>query len=223
MSVTENLEGKGQAQEGQLTPPTGPEQSPPGGKVSSEQSPTHTKEQVDMAVHAALSAAGRAAGDFEKREQAVKAREDADAQREKAKYEADLEAASDDVEKTALIKARQIASTAVTRAERAEQELRDLREKGKLSDAEVAKTKLEVDTWEVAKRLDVDPEALLKTAKLTDGSKEAIETIASTLPKKGEAKAPLLTVSGGKTRGGLGDLSPKERMAELNKRILDKT
>ncbi len=170
-------------------------------KETSEQTPTFTKEQMEgvakKAAEDALSAAGRTAKDFEQREGAIKTEREKIAQEQKTRDEAELESARDDVGKLSGIKARQKARDAATELAKTKSELEV--EKAKTKEAlevDVTHTK-EQNAREVASRLGVNAETLIK---FTDGSVKAMEELAKSLPKKAETK-PLLTDSS-KTAGG---------------------
>jgi len=186
------------------------------GQTSEQTTEAFTREQHETekqkAVSDALSAAGRTAKALETREAAVRVTEEKATQAQKAKDDAELEAARGDSDEMSRIQTRQQLREAKAKLAKAEQELSEEREKGKQRDAEAAQTTLEVNAWKAAKRLDVDAETLLKLVKFTDGSKEAIEAIGQTLPKKGEAKPPLKTDSG-KTIGG-GEKSNEQKLKE---------
>ena len=167
-----------------------------GTKETSETTQTFTKETERTAISDALSRVGRTAADFEKREQAITAKEEADAQRDKAKYEASLEDARDDPEKTTAIKAKELLRTATSKLAEVTKERDLLSEKVTAAATQTQKIDRTKIAAEIAAKHSVDVDTLVK---FTDGSLEAMEELAQTL--KGESK-PLLSDSG-KTIGGV--------------------
>ena len=170
-------------------------------KETSEKTLTFTQEQVaasnQKAREDALSAAGRTAKDFEQREGAIKAERDQMVQEQKAKDSAELEAARDDVDKLSGIKAKQKARDSAAKLANVESELEGLKAKTKEAQEVGAIHTKEQNAREVATRLGVNAETLIK---FTDGSVKAMEELAKSLPNKTETK-PLLTDSS-KTAGG---------------------
>ncbi|KKM74989.1 hypothetical protein LCGC14_1394750 [marine sediment metagenome] len=171
-----------------------------GDKGTSKQTQTFTKEQVaesnQKAAQDALSVAGRTAKDFEQRESAIKAEREQMVQAQKARDEAELEEARDDVDKTTRLKAQQKHRETATELARLKQELEAEQTKAKEAQEVGAKHTKEQNAREVATRLNVDVNTLLR---FTDGSTTAMEELAKSLPKK-DVK-PLLTDSS-KTTGG---------------------
>lgn len=187
-----------------------------GEKGTSEKPQTFTSEQMaesnTKAVSDALSKAGRTDTDLTKKAEAVQASQERLTQAQKARDEAEIEDNRDNPDMLKAIKARQNETAASAKLATLEQELRELKERN--TEGEKNRTQLtqESNTREIAARLTVDPQLLAKLATLTDGSKEAIEAEAQTLPKTGEAKK--LFVDSGRTLGGENwrDLSPKDKI-----------
>ena len=170
-------------------------------KGTSTEPKTFTEEQVtasnQKAVSDALSAAGRTAKALEAQQQSITADKERIAQNLKNSDEAELEANRDDPEKLSAVRERQSRRTAETKL--AEKELELKNEQAKNTEAQEAgavHTK-EQNAREVATRLNVDAETLMK---YTDGSKEAMEDLAKSLPKKVETKT--VTTDSGETIGG---------------------
>ncbi len=180
-----------------------------GTKGTSEQPETFTKDSQEKAVSDALSKAGRDAKSItDKTSKAEKLLENAQGIMDKAKAkqqqddEAELEAAKGDNERLSALQERQAHRGTKSELAESKRELSDRDERLKLIDGEKAEATKESSAREIATRLDVDANSLVKLAKLTDGSKEAIEEIASSLPKKGETKPSLKLDPGGVTGGG---------------------
>lgn len=194
------------------------QESSKGEQRTSKETQTFSPEQVagiaKKATEDALSAAGRTAKDFEQREGAIKAERDRMAQEQTAKDEAELEAARDDLDKLSVIKTRQKTRDTAAELAKTKSELEAEKAKTKeVQEAGVVHTK-EQNAREVASRLEVDAETLIK---FTDGSVKAMEELAKSLPKKVETK-PLVVDSGkGSAVGTLTvehvkQMSPKEEM-----------
>ena len=177
-----------------------------GDKGTSKQPETFTKEQVvevkRKAGEDALSAAGRTVALLAKREEALQAREDRAVADQKAKDEAELEDAGDDVDKTTRLKARQTHRETVAELARVKQQVKGLEEDKAESEKKTAVSTQEIRTREIATRLEVDANSLTNLVKFTDGSTEAIEALAQTLTPK---KEPLLVDNSKTIGGGLSD------------------
>ncbi|KKN71491.1 hypothetical protein LCGC14_0420700 [marine sediment metagenome] len=173
-----------------------------GTKGTSEQPETFTKEEVaeaaKKAAEDALSAAGRTAKNFEQREGAIKAEREKMAQEQKAKDEAELEDAREDDDKLSRIKARQKARDTATELAKTTSELEVEKAKTKEAQEVGATHTKEQNAREVASRLGVNADTLIK---FTDGSVKAMEELAKSLSKKTETKTLLSDSS--KTAGGV--------------------
>ncbi len=119
---------------------------------------------------------------------------------EKDQEDDELRRAEGDEKQLSAIKERQIRRQAESNLANKNTELEELTEKLRQAEDISGQYTKEQNAREIATRLEVDPKRLVKLAKLTDGSKEAIEELASELPKKGETKS--LKVDSSKTIGG---------------------
>ncbi len=119
---------------------------------------------------------------------------------EKDQEDDELRRAEGDEKQLSAIKERQIRRQAESNLANKNTELEELTEKLRQAEDISGQYTKEQNAREIATRLEVDPKRLVKLAKLTDGSKEAIEELASELPKKGETKS--LRVDSSKTIGG---------------------
>jgi len=171
-------------------------------KGTSEKEPeTFTKEQVvererkaKSDVSAELGRVRKLNEDLIKSSQAIQERLEA---RDREEVERELETHRDEPAEIRRIRAEQETRRVKSELTKKEQEL-DV-EKAKTAEAQEAEVKStkERNAREVATRLGVDAKTLTK---FTDGSVEAMEELAKSLPKKGEAKT--LTPDSGKTSGG---------------------
>ena len=189
-------------------------------KETSEQTPEpYTKESEGKAVSDALSAAGRDAKSItDKTTKAEKLLLDAQGimdkarEQQKKRDDQELEDAKDNPEQLSALQEKQKHRETKSELAKTKQELSERDERLKLIDGEKAEVTKESSAREIATRLDVDANSLVKLAKLTDGSKEAIEEIAKSLPKKGEAKPPLKLIPGATIGGGEGHDSAKSKI-----------
>jgi len=172
--------------------------------TSSETLESFTKEQVEEQVRKAKSDALAEVGRLKKSsEDAIKAARAAEERINrmlKEQEEAELEAARDEPDKLTVIRERQARRQAEAKLAQIEQELSEKDKRIKLQEEKEAESTKERNAREIAARFEVDAKRLVKLAKFTDGSLEAIEDIAKDLPKKGETKT--LTPDSGKTTGG---------------------
>lgn len=180
--------------------PSGATQDPSGGDKgsTSETAQTFTKESQEKAVSDALSAAGRAAKDLEKREEVVKAAEDRATQARATAYELARAEAKDDPEQL----------TALDREHKREERDAELTKRERLLDQSEKSHKAKLDEIDAVKRTTVAAEvavakgvsvdAILKLAK--DDSREAMEAVAEHLPKTTET--PPLRPDSSRTTGG---------------------
>ena len=178
-------------------------------KGTSDKDPeTFTKERHDEDVRKAKSDALAEVGRYKKSAddaiKAVKATEARIDQMLKDQEDAELADAEGNAEKLDAIKERQGKRRAENELAKVRQELDENKEKVRLLDEKEVESTKERNAREIASRLDVDAKRLVKLAKFTDGSTEAIEEIAQELPKRGEAKT--LKVDSGKTTGGSGGI-----------------
>ncbi len=170
-------------------------------KGTSEQPETFTKEHVAEAERKGKSDALAEVGRLKKStEAAIAIAQKATARLDKMiqdQDDAELKAHEGDPEKLSAIGERQKRRMAEGKLADAESELSE--EKAKTAEAQEAGAQhtKERNAREVATRLGVDAKTLIK---FTDGSTEAMEELAKSLPKKGETK-PLL-VDSSKTIGG---------------------
>ena len=192
-----------------------------GAKGTSKDPETFTKESENKAVSDALSAVGRDAKSIT--EKTVKAEKllgnaqkilDEAQEKQRRDDEAAQEAARGNPEQLSALQEKQAHRETKSKLTKTEQELSERDERLKLIDGEKAEVTKESSAREIATRLDVDTNSLVKLAKLTDGSKEAIEEIAKSLPKKGEEKPPLKLVPGATIGGGEGHDSAKSKIKE---------
>ncbi|KKK45984.1 hypothetical protein LCGC14_3164610, partial [marine sediment metagenome] len=121
---------------------------------------------------------------------------------QKESDEAEIKAAEGNTEQLSAITERQTRRTAESNLESMTLERDEVNEKLQGYEKIEASLKGEETASEVAERLNVDKKSLVKLAKRTDWSLEAIEEIAGELPKKGEEKT--LKVDSNRTIGGKG-------------------
>ena len=188
-------------------------------KETSEQEPeTFTAEQVGererKARSDALSDIGRYKASAENAIKAVRAAEERINRMLKEQAEAELETARDEPDKLTLIRERQTRRQAESELAKAKQELEEERAKTTEAQEVEAKSTKERNAREIATRLDVDAKTLIK---FTDGSTEAMEELAKSLPRK-SATTPLKPDSG-KTIGGSGGIPTN--MDQFKKWIAD--
>lgn len=176
---------------------------------TSQGNDTFTKAQVEEAVRKARSDAMADVGRLRKAVDDAMKVANAATERltrfQKDQEEAELAAVKDDPDKLTSIRARQRAKE--LEAQLAERDAKLSEANTKLAEynqkeAEEAKGKV---AREVAKELEVDAATLVKLAKYTDGSLEAIKDIASTLPKKQESNnnpSPNFRPDSNRTSGG---------------------
>ncbi len=119
---------------------------------------------------------------------------------EKQMEDDELSRAQGDEKKISAINERRIRRQAENDLATKNTELEDLTEKLKQAEDISGQYTKEQNAREIATRLDVDQKKLVKLSKYTDGSKEAIEELASELPKKGDTKT--LKADSNKTIGG---------------------
>ena len=191
-------------------------------KETSEKEPeTFTMEQAEERERKATSDVSAEMGrvkklnaDLIKSSQAIQdrleKREREEDERERARYR-------DEPDKLDAVDERIKRRTLESELAKKEQELEEERGKTKeVEEAEVKSTK-ERNAREIATRLEVDAKTLIK---FTDGSTEAMEELAKSLPKVVATIASKLDSS--RTIGGgdrVGDLPPKDRVKEIDRRL----
>ena len=184
-----------------------------GDKGTSEQTPeTFTKDQRDKAVSDALSSAGRDAKALEtirtKLEKATEELVQTKARWHKEKDEEELDKAGDDKDALSRVRARQEQREVKAKLAKAEQELEGEREKVKEVGAQTQELERTQKAAEIAVKHGVDFNTLVK---FTDGSPKAMEELAQTLTKKGEA--PEVKLDSGKTTGV--EKSDEQKLKEM--------
>ena len=171
--------------------------------TSGKETPTFTDEQAQVmatkAVSDALSAAGRTAKALEVRELAIKKTEENNERRLVEAREAELEANRDNPDELPKIQKRHREEVRQAKLDKREQELEEREAKSSVALDKVTKAETKERAQIVATKHDVDVSTLEKH---TDGSLEAMEDLAKSLPKKGEAKPPIGTDSGKTTGSG---------------------
>jgi len=170
-------------------------------KGTSETTKTFTEEQVVERERQAKSDVSAELGRMKKlneglikSSQAIQDRLD---KRDREEVEREREKYQDKPDKLSAITEKQARREAESKLTKVEQELED--EKAKTAEAQgvSAKYTKEQNAREIATRLGVDFKPLMK---FTDGSTEAMEDLAKSLPKKGETQT--ITPDSGKTIGG---------------------
>jgi len=185
-------------------------------KETPKEPQTFTKESEKKAIDDALSAAGRDAKSITEKtteaqkilESAQKTRTDVLAEQERwqtERNEAEKEAAKEDPDALKSVQERQRQRAKDAELARKTQELSARETKVAEAEKKESESTKERNAREIATRLGVDSKLLVKLAKLTDGSTEAIEAEAKILPTKGEPKTPLKTDAGTTTGGSLSD------------------
>ncbi|MCK5021115.1 MAG: hypothetical protein KAS32_29160 [Candidatus Peribacteraceae bacterium] len=173
-------------------------------ETSEKETETFTKEQLDEARTRGKSDGLSESGRLKKAKEASdKIAERAIARLEKFEKDQEdeeLRRAEGDEKKISAINERRIRRQAETDLANKSTELEELTEKLRQAEEISGQYTKEQNAREIAARLDVDPKKLVKLSKYTDGSKEAIEELASELPKKGESKS--LKPDSSKTIGG---------------------
>ena len=172
--------------------------------TSDENEETFTKEQLEEAGRKGKSDALAEAGRMKKTtENAIKAAQAAETridQMIKDQEDAELKSAAGDEEKLSAIKERQLRRVAESNLAKMTSDLNEKTEELATANVEKAENAKERNARDAATRLGVDGKLLVKLAKFTDGTIEAIEEIAKSLPTKEEKK--VLKVDSGKTIGG---------------------
>lgn len=174
-------------------------------KDTSEKEPeTFSKEQVEEAERKgksdALAEIGRYKTSAENAIKAAKAAGERIDRMLKEQEESELEAVRDEPDKLTQIRARQTQRQQKSDLDERERKLKESEDEHAEALKAVVESTKEQSAREIATRLNVEAKTLVKLAKFTDGSLEAMEDLAKDLPKKGEAKT--LTPDSGKTIGG---------------------
>jgi len=139
-------------------------------------------------------------------------------QKEEADLAAELEAHRDDPEYIKSARAIQRATKAETELANKEAELAEKEARLQTYETERSEITKNQTAREIAERLGIDADKLIKLSKRTDGSAEAIEEIAQELPKsnsRGTGKPDSNSSRGGGsgvlTKEEVGKMSPEER------------
>lgn len=163
-------------------------EAPPGGSEGTtpkETPPTYTQDQVDKAVQAALTKAGRTEKSFSTREATIKAREDALAEKERQKEAAELEEAKKDPDALAAYNAKQARKQQEADLKKEREQLE--RDKAE-HEAEIIAAKeaqKEITIWQVASAKKIDPEKLKELSEeLNIEVKEKLERLADEIAAK---------------------------------------
>lgn len=188
MGTTDEPKGtnpSGEPPEGKKEPPTQPEKK-------------YTQKDLEEEKHKALSAAGRAAAQLEKRESAIKAREEELSRIQKEREEAELKAAEDNPELLDALKLRKQVreERAQLAKEKAEHEREVAEHAAEL--AEAKETKSEIKIWAIAKKHEIDASVLkdkVKRYKLE--SDEDIDDLAQSIKKPASGTMPDSNISSG--------------------------
>ena len=154
----------------------------------------------------------------EKREKAIKDREDRAAQVEREKVAAELEAARDNPEELTAVQQRQRIRALELDLAKANQKAEALESEREEAEKETTRSRQEKAANEIATRLGVDSKFLLKVVPKLDA--DELEEYAKNLPKLGEEKT--LTPASSRGRGSpggltaemIGGMSPEERYAK---------
>ncbi len=172
--------------------------------TSGENEETFTKGQLEEAGRKgksdALAEVGRLKKATENAIKAAQTAEDRVDQMIKDQEDTELKAANGDTEKLSAIKERQLRRVVESNLAKMKSELNVKTDELEAANVEKAENAKERNARDSASRLGVDAKMLAKLAKFTDGSIEAIEELAKSLPTKEEKK--VLKVDSGKTIGG---------------------
>ena len=169
--------------------------------------PTYTKDQVDKMLRDARTAAmadvGRMKTEAEKALKAASAAADRLKQLEKEREEVELEAAKDEPDRLTMIRTRQQMRQREAELAQAREELNATKTTLTELQSQRAESQKEINAREIAARLGVDLSRLVKLAKFTDGSAEAIEDLAKDLTKNQDFHPDSNRGNGGNTRSAL--------------------
>ncbi len=174
----------------------------------------HVDDQVRQARNAALADVGRLTKESERAVKAATAAGERIKKMLKEQDEADLESAKGDSELRSTqevkerIRRRQVQDEleeATLKLTQSNEELSQIKE----DSAEATKG---TKAREIATRLGIDADRLIKLSKFTDGTAEAMEELARELPKKQEVRPPTITDSGADSGGGAGSFT----LGEIN-------
>lgn len=149
---------------------------------------TFSKEQMEAERSKARSDALAELGRYKKSaEQAIESASKAQQRLEqyiRDQEEQELESAKDEPEKTKTLRANQELRRKNAELAKAQQEKKDLEDELTTIKGQQAESTKERKAREIATQYGVDASRVIDLAKFTDGSPEAIEAIASSLPKK---------------------------------------
>lgn len=187
----------------------------PGGREETTpnvEAKTYTEKDIDKAVHAAVSQAGRDAKSFELREQALTKREEALKQKEAEKEAAELAEAQKDPANLAVYQSKQAEKQRAKSWGEREADL--TRREADINAAQKAKEAedKEVIIWRIAKDKGVDEVRLMALSeKFNIEGKENLEELAGEIAS-GKPKEPVKKTDSLLTSGGGKDLSGKSPM-----------
>lgn len=160
-----------------------PEGEPPEGKKEPP-APQDTKKDIELAVHKALSSAGRTAGQLDERENAIKAREEEIKRWQEEKDAAELKAAEDNPELLDAINLRRRIREEQSQLTRDKAQLEKERAEH-ATELEAAKeTQKEIKIWQIADKHSVDAATLKdKAIRYKLESDEDIDDLAQSIKK----------------------------------------
>lgn len=189
-------------------PPSGKEETTP-----KETPQTYTEDQVDKAVQAALTKAGRVAKTLEQRETDIKAHEDAVTAKQEALDAAELERVKEDPDALAAYKdkkARKKEKDELAQ-ERAQLERDKAEHAAEIQAARDAQK--EIIIWQVASAKSVDPMRLKTLSdKFSIEGKEKLEELADEIGSGKTDKQ--IDVDSGMTTGSTGEKSEKQKLKD---------
>ena len=183
----------------------------PGTEKAGTPKDTYSKEEVAKLVTeartSALADVGRLRAEATKAlTAATQAQERLNAM-EQARIDEELETHRDEPAEIKRIRAEQAKKRSDAELANIREELREKNEKLAQLETEKTESSKQQIAREIAARLNVDPEKLIKFAKLTDGSAEAIGEIAQDMPKV-TPRRPGLTSDSNRGSGGSGAKTP---------------
>lgn len=189
-------------------PTTQPSKTPSVGKAGTPtETKTFTQEDIEQARrdgrNAALGEIGKSQKEAARARQLSEAAEARVNQMLREQEARELEAARDDPAQLIAIRERQKRQMVEAELAAKTQELGEKTTRLTELETKETETSRAQITREVADRFGVDPALLAKLARLTDGSRAAIEDEAKTLPRDTSGKPPLKPDSGGAVGGSL--------------------
>ena len=183
----------------------------PGTEEAGTPKETYSKEEVAKLVTeaktSALAEVGRLRAEATKALAAATAAQERLNAMDQARVDEELETHRDEPDVIRRVKAEQARRKADAELAKARQELSEKNERLSQVETEKMETDRSQRAREIATRLNVDVDKLIKFAKLTDGSKEAIEELAQDMPKVTPRK-PGLTSDSNRGSGGSGAKTP---------------